>query len=416
MKETAEISFYLDKRRAKKGGFPLKLHVYLNRESRRWYYLNMDITADQFQRSYLAEKPRGEHKELKIELETIVARANEIAKRLGSRFTFDRFEREMFGGRHGGNDVIKHFEMYMESLKEQERAGSADFYRLSIRSIKDFAGKGRKKEITRLPFETITPEFLIKYEKWMQGNGRSRATTGIYLRSLRAIFNQAIQAGDISADIYPFKKGKYTIPSGKNVKKALEKEDIHSLYYAEVPPGSEMEKARDFWFFSYQCSGMNFRDIAELKYKDIGKRTFSFIRHKTIHTTKDNPKPIIVPLTDKIKSVIDKYGNERTSADEYVFPIFKKGMDEFEKLRVNRNFIRFVNQHMKKLAESIGLDANMTTYVARHTFTTASIRGGAAMEFIQESLGHQSLATTQNYWAGFEEKVKKEMAEALMDF
>jgi len=41
---------------------------------------------------------------------------------------------------------------------------------------------------------------------------------------------------------------------------------------------------------------------------------------------------------------------------------------------------------------------------------------GAKMELIQESLGHHSLATTQNYWAGFEEDVKQEIADKLMDF
>jgi integrase len=38
------------------------------------------------------------------------------------------------------------------------------------------------------------------------------------------------------------------------------------------------------------------------------------------------------------------------------------------------------------------------------------------MEFAQEALGHTTLATTQNYWAGFQSETKKEMADMLMNF
>jgi integrase/recombinase XerD len=161
---------------------------------------------------------------------------------------------------------------------------------------------------------------------------------------------------------------------------------------------------------------MNFRDIAELKYKNINKKSISFLRHKTLHTTKDKPKPIIIPLTETIKAVIERYGTRPFLPDNYVFPILNKKMDEAEKLRVNQNFIRFVNQHIQKLAKDLELDADISTYYARHSFTTAAIRNGAKMELIQESLGHRSLNTTQNYWAGFEDNVKQEIADKLMDF
>ena len=38
------------------------------------------------------------------------------------------------------------------------------------------------------------------------------------------------------------------------------------------------------------------------------------------------------------------------------------------------------------------------------------------MEFIQESLGHKNIKTTQNYFAGFENDAKKEIAESLLNF
>jgi integrase/recombinase XerD len=38
------------------------------------------------------------------------------------------------------------------------------------------------------------------------------------------------------------------------------------------------------------------------------------------------------------------------------------------------------------------------------------------MEFIQDSLGHKDMKTTMNYWDGFEESVKRDISEKIMDF
>ena len=94
---------------------------------------------------------------------------------------------------------------------------------------------------------------------------KSKTTVGIYLRPLRAIFNKAIEEGDIVADIYPFKK--YQIPTGQNIKKALDKSELKKLFTTQVEPGSPKEKARDFWFFSYQCNGTMFHFSSRITFR-----------------------------------------------------------------------------------------------------------------------------------------------------
>ena len=409
-----KVNLYLDERKVGDGEkAPVKLRLYISRTDIRHYHTDRYLTADQFNESYRTEKPKKAFRELKVELDGVSARANAIIKKMDGVFILEKFEREMFRSQGSAKDIAAHYRVYMDELKRNGRAGTASNYRLSLKSILAFAGKD-KNPATSLAFSRVTTDFLNRYENWMVAEGNSKTTVGIYLRPLRAIFNKAIQEGDIVAELYPFKK--YKIPTGQNIKKALNKEDLKKLYTAPVEVGSPKEKARAFWFFSYQCNGMNFRDIAELKYKNINKNSISFLRHKTLYTTKDKPRPIIVPLTETIRSVIVRYGTQPALADNYVFPIFNKKMDEEEKLRINQNFIRFVNQHMQKLAKDLDLDAAISTYYARHSFTTAAIRNGAKMELIQESLGHHSLSTTQSYWAGFEDEVKQEIADKLMDF
>ena len=79
-------------------------------------------------------------------------------------------------------------------------------------------------------------------------------------------------------------------------------------------------------------------------------------------------------------------------------------------------FTRSLNQHIKLLAENNALSSDISSYWARHSFATHSIRKGASMEFMRESLGHKDMKTTQNYFNGFDNDTKKEFAQNIMDF
>jgi site-specific recombinase XerD len=94
----------------------------------------------------------------------------------------------------------------------------------------------------------------------------------------------------------------------------------------------------------------------------------------------------------------------------------KDGLTESEKHIRVKNFTRFINQHLKQLAESVGITNNISTYWARHTFATLAIRNGATMEFVSEALNHKDMKTTQNYFAGFDDETKREFANKMMEF
>src|SRR5690606_22027585 len=112
-------------------------------------------------------------------------------------------------------------------------------------------------------------------------------TVSMYLRALRTIFNRAIEAKTIEKDLYPFGVKRYEIPSSSNVKKAFDSSQLGALFKA-VPKTPEQEKAKDFWFFSFVCNGMNIKDILHLKWKDIHDAQIVFIREKTKRTKKAN--------------------------------------------------------------------------------------------------------------------------------
>jgi integrase/recombinase XerD len=84
-------------------------------------------------------------------------------------------------------------------------------------------------------------EFLKDYENWMLRRGRSITTVGIHMRTLRAVFNEAIYQEVISKEFYPFGKRRYQIPVGRNIKKALPLSDIGKIYNYQLQTNTEGE-------------------------------------------------------------------------------------------------------------------------------------------------------------------------------
>jgi integrase len=408
------ISVYHDTRRKKEGEvYPVKLRVYHNYDTR-FYKMGIDLSKEEFKCCYLSERPRSEHKEKRLKILSNLTRAENIAKEI-REFDFDKFEKRLLRPSGSAENVFYHYTQKIQQLKGEDRIKTASNYDLSQKSIVKFLeSKGKNPEY--LSFETITPKFLNDYERWMQKEGKGLTTVSFYIRALRTIFNEAIREGEIQKENYPFRKGLYDIPASSNIKKSLSKADLKKLYEYELPKDSHKYKARQFWFFSYQCNGMNIRDICELKYRNVGNGIITFIRTKTKLTSKSKQRPIIVIITPFIKSVIEEFGSKDNSSDNYVFPILKPTMNAAEKVSAAQAFTKFINQHIKKLAKLVGVDPDISTYYARHSFTTISVQNGASLEFIQDSLGHASISTTMNYWAGFSENVKKENANKLMDF
>ena len=412
------ISIYHETRRLKENGkFSVKLRVYNKRDNIkkvRYFTTEIDLTEQEFETIWINpenKKLRGSNKEMELRLKAIEKRANDEAKAM-SVFDFSIFESKLFRKSTDKNNVKYHFTLAIDKYKKRERLGTAESYQYTLNACANYSEEENNRSIDKLSFSEITVDWLKSYEKFMIGKGKSYTTVGVYTRTLRAVFNIAILQKDINNDIYPFGKNKYKIPRTKKVKKALSAIQLKTLFEAK-PKTSKEAEAKDFWFFSFSCYGMNIKDIALLKYSDFKNDSFSYYRSKTFDRTVEKVL-ITVYLTDFTKNIILKYGNKNKTG--FVFSILSKHDTVDEKMSKYKNFTRKINDHLKRVAKDNKLPEDISSNWARHSFATQSIRKGASMEFISEALDHSDLNVTKRYFAGFEDETKKEFANSLLDF
>lgn len=393
----AEASIYIDELRPKiNGKCSIKVKVTYNRK-RRYYSTGIELSIEDFNKVFNAKRKNDEQKEIEKKLIYFKNKATTIIEKLNV-FTFDSFEEHFLDQRNTLNSVSFAFDKYIEQLKLENRLGTAVSYECARNSLSAF-----RKNLT---FAEITPKLLKKYENWMLENNKSVSTIGIYLRSLRAIYNLQ----NIDKSLYPFgdNKNKYSIPTSKNIKKALTVEEIAKIYNYEAPKGTIKEMAKDYWLFLYLCNGMNVKDFCLLKWEDKENNMLHYKRSKTERSKKES-KLISVALKPEALEIIKKWGQISVLRNAYIFPHLKVGMNTERQRAIYQQLTKIINKYIKQICYELGIKKNVTTYFARHSFATVLKRSGVNIGMISELLGHSSVEVTESYLDSFEkEQIHKE--------
>lgn len=287
---------------------------------------------------------------------------------------------------------------YIDNLKKENRIRYAGMYEVSYNSFVKFA-----KHLD-IPFSDIDVAWLKRYEAWGKAQNLSVSSISTRLRHLRAVFNLALLEHAIKSDCYPFHNYKVSKLNKATAKRALTKDDVRRIIAYEGK--SQMEcLAVDLFTFSYLCAGINFIDMAKLKYSNIQDNQLVYNREKT-------KKLIIVPLQERAIQIIRKYNDGKSA---FVFPI----LSNFHKSEIqiaNRlhKVLAKINNHLKEIGVQLNLPIPLTTYVARHSFATVLKRAGVSTSIISESLGHSSEKITQVYLDSFDNEQINNALKALL--
>ena len=300
--------------------------------------------------------------------------------------------------------VSEMYDYLIDEFRRTDHLGTMSVYQQSKSSLTKF------NCTLDIPFSDIDCQWLDRYEKWLKGRNIKDTTISILFRTLRSVFNRALSMKLIRQDIYPFSDFKVSKFDVRTKKRAVSKEDVKKIMSLDLSGERQyMQLARDIFLFSYFGAGINFSDIALLRYCDISEGRIRYIRKKT-------GKEISFPLSDAGMEIIQRYSKPDATNEDYIFPILDRKIHKTEMQRKNRihKVIGKVNPCLAEIGIMAGLETHLTTYVARHTFATVLKRSGVSIAIISESMGHSDIATTQIYLDSFENSQIDEAMKNLL--
>lgn len=179
------------------------------------------------------------------------------------------------------------------------------------------------------------------------------------------------------------------------IKRAIVNGDVKAIKNLNLCNNPELDKARDYFLFSFYPCKTTFVDIANLKVKNNAGDRLTYSKSKT------NQK-FTIQLTTQCLSIIEDY-NDRTVKENFLFPIILH--PDGDQYTQYRNGIRLTNKKLKKIGKMIGLEVPLTTYVSRHPWASIAKRSGIPTAIIYKGLSHETERTTQIYLDSFENGV-----------
>ena len=293
---------------------------------------------------------------------------------------------------------------HIQQLRDNGKVGNSYAY-LNLRTtLHNFHGKK-----LNFLFNAVDVAFCNKFEAWMRKNQFEDTTMHYYFRTLRATYNKAVEAKCADREKSPFIEYKLSRFSTKTKKRALSKESVKKILKMDCSAMSEKARlAHDVFSFSYYCGGISLVDVANLTPDNIIDGRLIYKRQKT-HGM------INLVMLDEAKAIIERYATYQKRAG-YLFPILDNRvhitpMQKFNRLR---KLCHQINKELHSLAKELGIQEDVTTYVARHSFATVLKKSGVNIGIISQALGHQDIKTTQIYLSEFDnEQVDSAMQNLL---
>ena len=287
-------------------------------------------------------------------------------------------------------------EQQIQDMLKSKRVGNARVYKHTLNAVKNFR---KSKDFT---FDELNLDFLNRFEKHHLGKGNKLGGLSVYLRTIRAINRKAIKAG--IADNEGFAFNDYIIRSGKPEKRALPINAIRKIAELELDENTALFRDRNIFMMSFLLNGMSFVDMAHLKLSNIVDGRIKYSRKKT-------DEPYNIKIHHQLKPFLTFFTKGKEKSD-YLLNIIKSDIptDSYNQIVWARK--RF-NDNLKKLAELAGIEENITSYAARHSFASGANEMGIPLTAISQMLGHKRISTTQAYLANLRKSKMDEYQDEI---
>jgi len=275
-------------------------------------------------------------------------------------------------------EEMEKFREYLEGEKKSEN--TVEQYVRYASQMLIFIGKRGNK---------ITPGDLRKYKIYLSTK-KKYSKNSIYLALKAATsYLKFIGREELAREIKPPKRP-------KQMPKYLTEEEVRRLM--EAAEGNP----RDYAIISLLAySGLRVSELCNLRVEDVDLSE----RVVYVHSGKGDKDRIVV-ISEHAAEAIEAYLLTRDDDLEYLFSSRKS--EKISRVQVFRL--------VKEYAIKAGIKKKVTPHVLRHTLATTLLKRGVDIRYIQQFLGHSSVATTQIYTHVDDESLRRVYDQALEEY
>ncbi len=252
------------------------------------------------------------------------------------------------------------FDDHIEFVKEQANRGvvsSTLIYKFKMvrKNLTEFLND---KDIMLCQ---ITPQFFEDFKLFLLKSGCNN-TAIEKLKRVKLVLNKAVDEGYI--DRNPFK---LKMVKDKVEQNPLTEEELKVIELKEIK-NDRLSKVRDLFVFACY-TGLSFGDLKSLSKDNLKDDCIIKNRLKT------NVK-CTIPLLPKARAIWEKY--------DWKLPVLS-----------NQKY----NSYLQEIGNICGIDKQLHSHLARHTFATIMLNKGVPMVMISRMLGHTSTKITESTYA-----------------
>lgn len=295
-----------------------------------------------------------------------------------------------------------YFRRHIERLCSSAKEATASNYQSAWRMVGKYLGN-RAGEFL---LSAITEQWVQGYVEWLSSRENLKAgSVNYYFRYLRALYGHAQKEKFVDqSNQNPFAGLSPSVPPTS--KRSLSEEDLQKLVcYGERRDAKDTWlRACELFLFLFYTRGMCFVDVYNLKKSDIYGGYIYYKRSKT-------GVALQVKIVSEVQRLIDKYSD---SDSEYLFPFLRENSRGGGELS-EKNSLRRMNRHLKKVGKELGITLILSTYVARHSWASLTEACGMNTSIISQGLGHSSERVTHIYMKGMPSRVIDQANEDMLD-
>jgi len=264
--------------------------------------------------------------------------------------------------------------------------GTIKRYKTSYNHVENFIKYKYKRN--DLALYEITPKFISDFEFYLKTIRKCcHNSTVKYLKNFKKIVRIALANGWMKAD--PFIQVTYRLDEVDM--DFLDEQELNALINKEFK-FERLQQVKDTYLFC--CfTGLAFIDVKSLVYSDIESKGDTLWIKKRRQKTKNWCH---IPLLPPAVQLLEKYrSHPQCQKTGCVLPVLTN---------------QKMNAYLKEIADLTGIDKNLSTHTARHTFaTTVTLANHISIEVVSKMLGHSSINMTKKYARVVDDLIHRDM-------